>query len=128
MPGMPLKKKLLPAASGSGLGWVSSVSPAFSDTTASSDTTTFFSTFATFLPSAFPSRCFSRASSVSAFSSKTARSRALLWANEQSPLRGARGQGERARTDAAGGSASYSLTYELLYLGAVQGAAPRMLR
>ena len=55
-------------------------------------------------------------------------SSALLWANEQSPLRGARGQGERARTDAAGGSASYSLTYELLYLGAVQGAAPHMLR
>ena len=63
MNGMGLKKKLLPAASGSGLGWVSSVSPA------SSDTTTFFSAFATFLPSAFPSRYFSRSFSLNVSSS-----------------------------------------------------------
>ena len=69
MNGMGLKKKLLPAASGSGLGWVSSVSPASSDTIASLDATAFFSAFATFLPSASPRRCFSRSFSLSASSS-----------------------------------------------------------
>ena len=36
------------------------------------------------------------------------------------PFRGARGQGERAGADAAEGLASYLLTSELLYSGAVR--------
>ena len=58
---------------------------------------------------------FLRSFSLSAFSSKTARSRALLRANEQAPLSWCARPRRAGKTNAAEGSASYLLTYELVF-------------